>query len=216
LFVESVGRHVERVDIRVALNPVIEQHDATCRAARSAARWLHRCFARSDAGQRREIRIDTVELGVAQIFDCHAFQKRDVRLHVPVDDGIDLRRSEDRLEQTACAGGRHPPEIAFLPVLETDAARGRNRRQQHATRFEDSIALEQHSADVVDDVERLREDYAIVLIGRNVGCMPQVGNDRCARVRLIEIDNVRSAHAIAAETARKVGFLYLQNVTLHV
>src|SRR5262245_50820739 len=67
--------------------------------------------------------------------------------------------------------------------------------------------------DIVQDVQYLSQDDAVIAIARDVRCVPEVGEDGRTRIQRIEIDDVASRHTAAAEAPRVVGFLNLEDRT---
>ncbi len=165
----------------------------------------------ADPNEQRMIWIVGGKVAVGQLFTGQAVVKRHVGEDTAVGCGCNVGRSEDGLEECAGTGGCQPPEIPIGAVLQAHAAGGWQRGEEHTTRPQQSIALAQRGAHVVDDVKSLREDDAVELPTLNTGGSSQIGHDRGPRVAVVDIDDFTADHARATETLSEIAFLNLED-----
>ena len=87
--------------------------------------------------------------------------------------------SENGVEEDPSAGFCDTPEIAVSPIFEADAAGTWQRREQHTARLQNTRALLDHAAHIIDDMEGLCHDQAVVGRVGNVGGITEIGDDSC-------------------------------------
>src|SRR5205823_1694857 len=142
--------------------------------------------------------------------DRHADPEREAGQVVPVRLRLDVASLEDAREESAGPSPREAPEVALDPRLETDPRERRNGRQQRPAGLQDPAALPESSLAIVDVLQHLGEDDAVVaVVGDAVEPAKVAVEGRLGRAR-IDVENVTHRDAIAAEAARVAAVFDLQ------
>ena len=68
----------------------------------------------------------------------------------------------------------------------------------------------------VDELQRLREDYSIELIRRDVRRIGEIAENRCCAFRRANVEDVADRDAVAAEPPRVTVVAYLQHTVTDV
>ena len=108
------------------------------------------------------------------------------------------------------------PPLAVRGILDRrDLGQPWRRGQQHAARGEDALQGRQRTADVIDELERLRDDGAVERVVRDMGCVAEVADDRRLWIAILRHEDVH-AQDVAAEPVRVVGRGDLENSSADV
>ena len=146
-----------------------------------------------------------VELLGLQVGRREAVQKPRCRQHVPV--RARRRRSRRRTPPRRAAGGasRVVPPLAVLLVLRRrDPRDPGDRREEHAAGREDPVQRRERGANVVDELERLRDDRAVERVARDLRGVGEVADDRRFRVAFRRHEDVALLDPVT-EPVRVVG-----------
>ena len=90
-----------------------------------------------------------------------------------------------------------------------------HRCEEHAARREDAVQRRERGADVVDELERLRDDRAVERVARDLRRVGEVADDRRLRVSLGRHQDVRPLDAVS-EARRVVGRRDLEDAAADV
>jgi hypothetical protein len=134
-----------------------------------------------------------------------------VRLHVAVGRDLDRANAEHRFEEREYACRCQPPQIPVSAVLQADAACGGEGREQGSAGLQHPETFLQHGLHVVDDVECLGDDDAVVRIRRDVRRPTQIREDRRAIVGFVDVDDVGTRDTKSPVGAAEVVLLDLQD-----
>ena len=170
-----------------------------------------RRFNGAHAHEQREVQVVGVELLARQLLGRQAVEERRAREHVAVAAHLDQVLGKDLRDERAGARLGDAPEVAVAAVFEGHPARRRERDERHAARLEHAPALFEHAPHVVDDVDGLREDDAIVGVRRQRHRLSRNRRRRSRAGFRGQIDDVAAGNAGAAVPRRVVVLLHLEH-----
>ena len=136
--------------------------------------------------------------------------------HVAEGDHLERVDREDVGKQLSRRCFGEAPVVAIEALFVIDPYHAGCRSQQHAARLEDASALAKHRGHVVDQMERLGEDDAVVRPARNRIGATQVGDHGGEAVARIDIDDVAGCDGVAAKPARVNRIPYFENAAANV
>jgi hypothetical protein len=129
------------------------------------------------------------EVALRQFLRRHPDEEGDRCEDVPSAPDGNALRGEDTLEQPRACRRRQPPVLE--PELQAvDATDDGDRAEQRAARLEDSMSMSDGCLQVVDVLERLREDEAVEAARRHGVGGSEIADDRRVRVATINVEDV--------------------------
>src|SRR6266436_1496717 len=110
-----------------------------------------------------------VEFLGSQLLRGDTLQKRDGRQDVAVCRNFNVFRPKTLLEQTTSRDLRESPAPGVGGVVAVDLADAGNCCQQDSAWLEDTMHVAHRRMQIVDELQRLRQDEAVERIGGNIG-----------------------------------------------
>ena len=101
-------------------------------------------------------------------------------------------------------------------ILGRHHACGWKRGQQHAARLEHPIRAFKGGSHVVDEVQRLREDEAVVGLERQLLRDTKISDQRRARIPRVDVEDIRMIHPLRAERCRQAAVQHFEHPTMNV
>ncbi len=166
---------------------------------------------RPDANQDRKVWIAGFVGARRQLFARQSEAECGVQQRVAEAGRPDRRHRKHLSEQASgpCLG--QPPVVRVGPVLETYTARARHRHEKDAVVLQQSVAFPNDGGHLVDDVQRLGEDDAVVGGGRDMVEPTQISNHRRPRVGDVEVQNIAPLDPLTSEPSGVFVFLYFEH-----
>ena len=157
-----------------------------------------------------------IELGRRQLFDGHPIQKRRACHDVAVRRDLEGIEGKHASEEFPRRRFRPAPEIAVETALVIHPDDARHRHQQHAAGAEDARALGNDRRHIVDELQCLRDDDAVVAVRRDRVRTPEIGDDRRLAVCRIDVEHIVRRDGVSTETLRIRRVPDLEDSTSHV
>src|SRR5262245_48144617 len=106
--------------------------------------------------------------------------------------------------------------VRETPVILVDLRDTGDCCEQYSSRLENPIKRSQRCLQVVDQLQRLREDDAVEHVGRDVIGVRQIGDDRRVRVIRVHMEDVIGGNLCAAESLGIDVLADLEHMPSHV
>ena len=147
---------------------------------------------RSDGHQEREVGVVAFALLVTELLGRHSGEERDRGENIAVGPHGDPVLAEPVGEQLGTRRRGEAPVIPDRLELPDGPAHGGDGGQQDAAGPQDAGGVAQGRSGVVDELERLGQDEAVVAVGRHGVGRGEIGDDGSLRVGRVYVEHVRS------------------------
>ena len=146
-------------------------------------------LSRANGQDHRKEGIDRIQFRGREFLDAHAADE--ARAAQGISEARDDQvLSTELFTKEAFARGLGEPPIVGREQPRVDPRQGRNGRKQHSPGLQDAMGMTHRRLKIINILQGLRQNEAVVGIGRNMIGDRQIGDDRRILVLWIDIENV--------------------------